>query len=145
MRFIKFSLAPRCIAHAHCDVPCGIYDPDQARIEAESCYKIMEKYQSSSDEVFRQRCIVVKEERADLAKRHLDILWHDYFKPEHAKKFPELHELFWQAAKQCSKVKQSVDVKDARKLIELIDGIAEIWRKSGGQEQSRLGQVVRAA
>ena len=62
------ALAPRTTAHAHCDIPCGVYDPQQARIEAESCYKIIQKYQDSSDELFRARCIHVKEERAELTK-----------------------------------------------------------------------------
>jgi hypothetical protein len=81
------ALAPRHTAHAHCDIPCGVYDPAQARIEAESCYRIIEKYHASSDEVFRARCLVVKEERAELAKHHIDVLWSDYFKPEHLEKY----------------------------------------------------------
>ena len=84
------ALAPRRTAHAHCDIPCGVYDPAQARIEAESCYRIIEKYQASSDEVFRARCLIVKEERAELAKHHIDVLWSDYFKPEHLEKFPDI-------------------------------------------------------
>ena len=51
------ALAPRRTAHAHCDIPCGVYDPAQARIEAESCYRIIEKYHASSDDVFRARCL----------------------------------------------------------------------------------------
>ena len=72
-------LAPRTIAHAHCDLPCGVYDPEQARIEAESCFRIMEKYQANTDATFRARAIGIKEERAELVKHHLDVLWHDYF------------------------------------------------------------------
>ena len=87
-------LAPTVIAHAHCDLPCGVYDPEQARIEAESCFRIMEKYQANTDETFRSRAIGIKEERAELVKHHLDVLWHDYFKPEHIEKVPTLHELF---------------------------------------------------
>ena len=98
-------LAPRTIAHAHCDLPCGVYDPEQARIEAESCFRIMEKYQANTDATFRARAIGIKEERAELVKHHLDVLWHDYFKPEHLEKVPNLHELFWNATKQVSKVK----------------------------------------
>src|SRR6516164_8557889 len=64
-------LAPRTVVRAHCDIPCGVYDPQQARIEAESCYKIIQKYNDSQDELFRTRCIAVKEERADLAKHHI--------------------------------------------------------------------------
>lgn len=135
--------APR-VAYAHCDIPCGIYDPAQARIEAESCYKIIEKYAASSDEVFRQRCITVKEERAELTKHHLDVLWHDYFKPEHLEKFPKLHETFWNAAKQASKVKQTVDLAEAKKLLDLIDEIDEAWRAAGGPKATRLAKAASA-
>jgi nickel superoxide dismutase len=132
-------------AYAHCDLPCGIYDPAQARIEAESCYKIIEKYQGSKDETFRQRAVLIKEERADLVKHHLDILWHDYFKPEHTEKFPELHELFWKAAKQSSTVKASTDQADAAKLLDMIDKIDDIWKKTGGLEKSRVLKPAKAA
>ena len=127
-------------AYAHCDLPCGVYDPAQARIEAESCYKIIEKYQASKEDIFRGRALHIKEERADLVKRHLDVLWHDYFKPEHTEKFPQLHELFWKAAKQASKVKASVEIGDAAKLLEMIDEIDDIWKKTGGVEKSRVGK-----
>ena len=70
---------PTRIVDAHCDIPCGIYDPEQARIEAESCLRIIEKHDASDDKLFRARCIHVKEERAELVKQHLDVLWHDYF------------------------------------------------------------------
>jgi nickel superoxide dismutase len=132
-------------AYAHCDLPCGIYDPAQARIEAESCYKIIEKYQGSKDETFRQRAVLIKEERADLVKHHLDVLWHDYFKPEHTEKFPELHELFWKAAKQASAVKASIDIADATKLLDMIDKIDDIWKKTGGAEKSRVKPAAKAA
>lgn len=132
-------------AYAHCDLPCGVYDPAQARIEAESCYKIVEKYHASKDEVFRERAILIKEQRADLVKHHLDVLWHDYFKPEHLEKFPELHELFWKAAKQCSTVKASVELNDAAKLLDMIDRIDDAWRKTGGLEKSRVLKPARAA
>ena len=76
-------LKPRKVALAHCDLMCGVYDPAQARIEAESVKAIAEKYQASDDEVFRQRCVILKEQRAELAKHHLWVLWTDYFKPPH--------------------------------------------------------------
>ena len=95
-------LAPTAVAHAHCDLPCGVYDPEQARIEAESCYRIVEKYAANEDATFRTRAIAIKEKQADLVKHHLDVLWHDYFKPEHLEAVPNLHELFWNATKQVS-------------------------------------------
>jgi len=137
-------LRPSVTAYAHCDLPCGIYDPEQARIEAESCYKTIEKYNASSDEHFKARAILVKEERAELAKHHIDVLWSDYFKPEHVQKYPEITDLCWKAAKQASKVKQSLDPGEARTLIELIDKIADVWTKAGGPQATRMPRAVGA-
>ena len=131
-------IAPPRTASAHCDIPCGIYDPEQARIEAESCYRIIEKYAASSNELYRQRCVVVKEERAELAKHHIDVLWHDYFKPEHLEKYPDLHDVCWKASKAASKVKQTTDLAAAEELLALIDKIDEMWKGSGGLEKTRL-------
>ena len=130
--------APKTTARAHCDLPCGIYDPEQARIEAESCYKIIEKMGANSDPAFTTRAIAIKEERAELAKHHLDVLWHDYFKPEHLDKVPNLHDLFWNATKQVSKVKASTDIADAKKLLDLINEIDAAWKATGGEEKTRV-------
>ncbi len=131
-------LAPSITARAHCDLPCGVYDPEQARIEAESVYRTIEKYNASSDDVFRARAIGIKEERAELVKHHLDVLWHDYFKPEHLEKVPNLHELFWNANKQVSKVKASVDLADAKTLLEMIDEVDAAWKATGGEGKTRV-------
>ena len=131
-------LAPTTTVRAHCDLPCGVYDPEQARIEAESCFRIMEKYQANSDETFRARAIGIKEERAELVKHHLDVLWHDYFKPEHVEKVPNLHDLFWKATKAASKVKASVDPADGKALLDMIDKIDAAWKETGGEEKTRV-------
>jgi nickel superoxide dismutase len=132
------AVEPRATADAHCDIPCGVYDPQQARIEAESCYKIIQKYHDSSDELFRARCIHVKEERAELTKHHIDVMWHDYFKPEHVEKFPDLHEVCWKASKQASQVKRTLDIDEAQKLLDLIDKIDNMWRETGGPAAPRV-------
>lgn len=116
--------------YAHCDLMCGVYDPAQARIEAASVKAIAEKYQASDDEVFKQRCVILKEQRAQLAKEHLWVLWTDYFKPEHVKEFPEIHDLFWRATKAAGDAKKSMDPADGQKLLDLIDEIAEIFAKT---------------
>ena len=131
-------LGPTTTARAHCDLPCGVYDPEQARIEAESCYKILEKYAANEDKTFRGRAMHIKEERAELVKRHLDVLWHDYFKPEHLATVPNLHDLFWQANKQVSKVKASTDLADAKRLLELIDEVDAAWKATGGEAKTRV-------
>jgi nickel superoxide dismutase len=107
-----------------------VYDPAQARIEAQSVHKIMQKYAESTDEVFRLRSIIIKEERAELVKRHLWVLWTDYFKPEHVKAHPEIHDLFWRATKQAGTTKHSVDPAEGEKLLSLIDEIAAIFAET---------------
>jgi nickel superoxide dismutase len=115
-----------------------VYDPEQARIEAESCPKINEKYAANEDATFRTRAIAIKEGRADLVKHHLDVLWHDYFKPEHLAAVPNLHELFWNANKQVSKVKASTDTADSKQLLDMIDEIDAAWKATGGNEKTRV-------
>jgi len=115
---------------AHCDLPCGVYDPAQARIEAESVKAIQEKYQASDDEAFKARALVIKEERADLTKHHLWVLWTDYFKPPHLEKYPQLHQLFWEATKAAGATKGSVDPASGQKLLDQIAEIDKIFRET---------------
>ena len=127
MRFLKTLWAPTEVAHAHCDLYCGVYDPAQAKIEAMSVLKACEKYAASDDETFRHRAVIIKEERADLVKHHLWVLWTDFFKPHHLEAFPNLHDLFWQATKAAGDAKKSMDPEVARKLITAIDDISGVF------------------
>lgn len=120
-------LKPSRVVHAHCDLPCGIYDPAQARIEAESVKACQEKFQGSDDQVFRERAVAIKEERAELVKHHLWVLWTDYFKPEHLEKYPQLHELFWKATKEAGLAKKSEDPAQGQKLLDAIDEISKVF------------------
>ncbi len=117
---------------------CGVYDPAQARIEAESVLKACLKYQDSDDETFRQRCVSIKEERAELVKHHLSVLWTDYFKPQHLESFPQLHDHFWQAIKAAGEAKKSTDPETARKLIDSVDEIASIFWATDGARAAGL-------
>ncbi len=119
--------SPPRTAFAHCDLPCGVYDPAQARIEAESVKACMEKFNGSGDAVFRERAVLIKEERAELVKHHLWVLWTDYFKPEHLEAYPNLHDLFWRATKTAGDTKKSNDVAVGDRLLAEIDAIAEIF------------------
>jgi nickel superoxide dismutase len=131
MSILEALLSPRRIVHAHCDLPCGIYDPAQAKIEAESVkaiqtrYQDPEKFKTKAETVddYRSRCLIIKEERANLVKEHLWVLWTDYFKPEHLEKYPNLHELFWKATKEAGLAKKSQDPQQGQGLL---DAIAEI-------------------
>jgi nickel superoxide dismutase len=120
-------LKPRRTVHAHCDLPCGVYDPAQARIEAESVKACQEKYQGSDDAIFKDRAISIKEQRANLVKEHLWVLWTDYFKPEHLETYPQLHELFWNATKEAGNAKRSEDPAQGQKLLDAIDELSKIF------------------
>ena len=135
MRLLARLLSPRATVYAHCDLPCGVYDPAQARIEAESVRAIAEKYQGNDDPAFRARAIQIKEERSELVKHHLWVLWTDYFKPPHFAKYPQLHELFNEATKLAGAggTKGSTDVAPADKLLAKIDEISKIfWETKQG-------------
>ncbi len=123
---MKLSIKP---VYAHCDLPCGVYDPAQARIEAESVKAIIEKMNNYEGDD-RVRAVLIKEERAELVKHHLMVLWADYFKPEHLEAYPDLHDKFWHAIKQASECKHHTDVASADTLLEMIDEIATIFAKT---------------
>jgi nickel superoxide dismutase len=132
-------LRPRRIVHAHCDLPCGVYDPAQARIEAESVKAIQEMVQdkskrkppnwdqTQSEDAWQDRALKIKEERADLVKHHLWVLWTDYFKPEHVEQYPDLHEKFWNATKLAGDSKRSVDPSQGQQLLDAIGEIDKVF------------------
>jgi nickel superoxide dismutase len=114
-------------ASAHCDLPCGVYDPAQARIEAESIRAIVEKYNASDDQYFRDRATLIKEQRAEEVNHHLDVLWYQYFQPAHLEQYPQLHELFWKTKKLTSQVKRTNDIAVADQLLAGIKEISDIF------------------
>jgi len=120
---------PRTTAYAHCDLPCGVYDPAQARLEAESVKACMVKYNDSSDADFRARAISIKEDRSTMVKEHLWVLWTDYFKAPHFEKYPNLNTLFNEATKLAGAggTKSTTDVAVADALLAKIDEIAAIF------------------
>jgi nickel superoxide dismutase len=117
---------PARTVYAHCDLPCGVYDPAQARIEAESVLKIQQKYADLNDED-KIRAIVIKEQRSDLVKQHLWVLWTDYFKPEHLAAHPNLHDLFWRTTKAAGATKKSVDPVTGQALLDLIAEVSAVF------------------
>jgi nickel superoxide dismutase len=121
--------APKVKVSAHCDLPCGVYDPAQARIEAESVKAVQEKMAANDDPHFQARATVIKEQRAELAKHHVSVLWSDYFKPPHFEKYPQLHTLVNEATKLAgaSGTKGELDAAKADELLAKIDEIAEIF------------------
>ena len=130
------SFTPRITVSAHCDLPCGVYDPAQARIEAQSVKAMQAKYQANEDPVFRQRAVLIIEQRATLVKHHLAVLWHDYFKAPHFEQFPQLHGLINDTIKLASGTgsKQDMDPASGQKLLDGVDAVADIfWQTKGKQ------------
>ena len=129
MSLLDRILRPSLTASAHCDGPCGVYDPASARIAAEAVLSMAKKLVDLGDgndlatENTRSRFIAIKEEQAQLAKQELLILWTDYFKPPHLEANPGLHDTFWNAAKLCSQNKVEVNVDAAQALVDTIGEI----------------------
>ena len=127
-------LKPKITAYAHCDIPCGIYDPTAAKIAADTVAKMVEKIDQLPKDAMDfgtrnnfVRMVTVKEQHAELCKKELQVLWSDYFKPEHLEKFPKLHDSFWKALKLASKNKQSVDAKAASDLQAAVKEISDMF------------------
>ena len=131
---------PARVAYAHCDIPCGIYDPIAAKIAAQTVLKMVIRIKAlempgpdggadamSTYANTLSRYVTVKEEHAQVCKKELGILWHDYFRPDHLEKYPDLHNIFWQANKLSSRNKQNVDQDAANELVSTVDKVAEIF------------------
>ena len=118
---------------AHCDVPCGLYETDTMAHAAATCMRMVEKIEALGEleNIEKQnnftRMVITKEEHAQKCKNELYTLWSDYFKPEHLEKFPNLHTIFWEATKQCGKVKQTVSVEECKKLQDMVHDIGHMF------------------
>ena len=137
MRNLFAEFAPVTV-HAHCDVPCGIYDPSGAVIAAKTVARMVELITQAeiggpTDHAARNklvRCITDKEEHAEKVKHEVQIIWSDYFKPEHLAKFPDLHDQVWKLLKLASKNKQNVDAAAAAELVAATEAFAATFAAS---------------
>lgn len=130
---------PAPAAHAHCDGPCGVYDPSSARIAAEAVVSMTKKLMDleppapgdkaamiAYNNTF-SRYVAIKEEQAQITKDELLILWTDYFKPTHLEQYPDLHDTFWKAAKLCSACKVEVSTQHAQELMDAVQKIHNMF------------------
>ena len=135
--------APPRVAEAHCDVPCGIYDPHEAQIAAQTVQTMVTKMQAlvppaaTADLATRQayentvaRMVRTKEEHAEKVKREVLILWSDYFKPPHLERWPDLHTKVWMTCKKASQCKQEVNAQACLELVAMVNEIAGIFVES---------------
>lgn len=137
---ILLNFLPAKSVFAHCDIPCGIYDPHSAQLAAKTILKMVQKIlelpkdnPTVNDRNSFVRMVAVKEEHAEACKREVLILWTDYFKQEHLEKFPNLHDLVWKTTKLCSDNKRMVDEGKAMDLVEAVDKIADIFNQTKGE------------
>ncbi len=133
--------------YAHCDGPCGVYDPASARIAAEAVLSMTKKLialtpagndqsaMSAYNNTF-SRFVAIKEEEAQKTKKELLILWTDYFKPEHLSTYPDLHDTFWKAAKLCSACKVNIDQAKAEELLNTVQKIHNMFWESKGRNDN---------
>ena len=129
--------------YAHCDVPCGIYDPHGAQLAAKTVYTMDKKitdlptpaagapaHEHLEHRNTLIRMVQTKEAHAQACKQELLVLWTDYFKPEHLAMFPDLHETFWKSAKLCSYNKQHVDLAKAQELMDAVGKVSELFQQA---------------
>ena len=144
-KLLKFldKISPAEVVYAHCDVPCGLYDTAAMLMAAETMEKMVQKLEALEKpavdasrgewlayENTLTRMVVEKEEQGEICKKELLILWTDYFKPEHLTAFPNLHDIFWKAAKLVSKCKQTADTKAVEDLKTAIQEIDRIFKQT---------------
>ena len=154
---IADALHPPVPVYAHCDIPCGIYDPHEAQISALTVLRMTQligelpKPSAASKpeelEAYHgklSRYVGTKESHAERVKAELRILWGDYFTADHAKQFPTLHESFFKAMKAASKARQSTATADAQELLNQVHGIAEIFWKSKGAATKKVPSLQKS-
>ena len=134
--------------YAHCDGPCGVYDPASARVAAEAVLSMTKKLlaltppSSTNSEDWAaysntfSRYVAVKEEQAKETKKEILILWTDYFKPVHLETYPDLHDTIWKATKLCSACKVNIDQSQAEELMNYVEKIHNIFWESKGRSDA---------
>ena len=149
--FFLLKLIPPKTAYAHCDIPCGIYDPHLAQMGAHTVIRmtnlINELKTSTAEPPFEERKKIisqisrltrVKEEHAELVKHEVRVLWGDYFKEEHLKAYPELNDLVFKTLKLASKARQEINIEAANELLENVQKIAEIFWKTKNIQTAKI-------
>ena len=148
-----FSLLNRVLpterGYAHCDIPCGIYDPIAAKIAAQTVQKMvmrMQALQAGDDAAAyantMSRYVMVKDEHAELCKRELRILWADYGWPNAPEGF-DLHGSFNAALKLAGRCRQQVDMAACEELVAAVDNIAAAFWATKGVEYSDPNAAAR--
>lgn len=154
---LRDSIAPPTPVFAHCDIPCGIYDPHEAQISALTVLRMMQLIQElpkpaagakpEEMETYQAklaRYMLVKEQHAERVKSELRVIWGDYFTPDHVKQHPTLHESFFKVMKAASKARQGTSLADAQELVTQVQGIAEVFWQTKGAKTHRMPSMQKS-
>ena len=153
---LRDAVHPPRPVYAHCDIPCGIYDPHEAQIAALTVVRmdqlIAELPMPAMDAKPEDRAAyasklarytAVKETHAERVKSEVRVIWGDYFTPDHVKQFPQLHELTWKILKAASKARQGTNLADAQDLLKLVQEFAEVFWQSKGAKTQRVPSMQK--
>ncbi|HLM92021.1 MAG TPA: superoxide dismutase, Ni [Thermoplasmata archaeon] len=154
-RLLDAVLPPRAV-YAHCDIPCGIYDPHEAQIAALTVLRMDQligelaapamdaKPEDRAAYVSKlARYTTVKETHSERVKSEVRVIWGDFFTPDHAKQFPQVHELTWKILKQASKTRQGTNLADANELLKLVQEFAELFWQAKGAKTRRIPSMQK--
>jgi nickel superoxide dismutase len=155
-RLLDAVVAPRAV-YAHCDIPCGIYDPHEAQIAALTVLRmdqlIAELPAPAMDAKPEDRAAfisklarytAVKELHSEKVKSEIRVIWGDYFTPDHVKQFPQAHETVWKIMKQASKARQGTALADAQELVKLVQDFAEMFWKTKGAKTVKAPSMQKS-
>ena len=154
-RLVDAVFPPRDV-YAHCDIPCGIYDPTDAQLSALTIIRmdqlIGELAAPAMDAKAEDRAAyaskisrytTVKEQHAEKLKTEVRVIWGDYFTPDHAKQFPQIHELTWKIMKAASKARQGTGMADAQELLKHVQEFSEIFWQTKGAKPRRVPSMQK--
>jgi nickel superoxide dismutase len=154
---LRDAVRPPEPVHAHCDIPCGIYDPHEAQISALTALRmdqlIAEAAAPAMDAKPEERSAwvakiarytAIKESHSERVKAEIRVIWGDYFTADHAKQFPQVHELTFKILKQASKVRQGTQLADAQELLKLVHEFSEIFWQTKGAKTKRQPSLQKS-
>lgn len=154
-RLVDAVFPPRAV-YAHCDIPCGIYDPTDAQLSALTIIRMDQliaelaplamdaKPEDRATYVSKiSRYTTVKEQHAERLKHDVRVIWGDFFTPDHAKQFPQIHDLTWRILKQASKTRQGTTLADAQELLKLVQEFSEVFWQAKGAKPHRVPSMQK--
>jgi nickel superoxide dismutase len=154
---LRDAVRPPHPVYAHCDIPCGIYDPHEAQISALTVLRmdqlIAELPAPAGDAKPEDRAAyvsklarytAVKESHSERVKAEVRVIWGDYFTPDHAKQHPQVHDLAWKILKQASKTRQGTALADAQELLKLVQEFSELFWLTKGAKTRRQPSLQKS-